>query len=295
MKNYVITGSIGHISKPIIEALVKASHNVSVISNNNENKTKIEALGAKALIGSVIDKHFIETCFKNADAVYLMIPPNWAVTDWMAYQKEVAHNYVNAIKLNNVKHVVQLSSIGAHLLNGAGPIDGLAYLETELEKLNTINVKILRPSYFYYNLFGMKDMIKHANIMGGNFGGEEKIALVHTSDIADVAQNHLLELSFTGHSVQYIASDERTSSEIAEVLSNAANKPNTPWIVFSDADALNGMKQSGLSDTIANGYMELGKSLRKGLLQADYWKNKPTYGKIKLEDFAKEFSAAYNN
>lgn len=295
MKKYVITGSLGNISKPIVETLIKAGNTVSVISSKEENKSKIEALGAKALIGNVADKQFMEQSFQNADAVYLMIPPNWATTDWLGYQQEVADNYIHAIKANNIKHVVQLSSIGAHMRKGAGPIDGLAYLETELEKLENVNIKLLRPSYFYYNLFAMKDMMKHASILGGNFGGEEKIALVHTSDIAAVAGNYLKELNFTGKSVQYIASDERTSSEIAEVLSHAVNKPNTPWIVFSDADALNGMKQNGLSDTIANGYVQLGKSLREGLIQADYWKNKPELGKIKLEDFAKEFAGAYNN
>jgi hypothetical protein len=38
----------------------------------------------------------------------------------------------------------------------------------------------------------------------------------------------------------------------------------------------------------------MGKSIREGLLQADYWNNKPILGKIKLADFAKEFEAAYH-
>jgi uncharacterized protein YbjT (DUF2867 family) len=292
---YVITGSLGHISQPVVKNLVAAHHQVVVISSNENKKAEIEALGAIAAIGSVSDAAFINQTFSGADAVYLMIPPNFATTNLMDYQIQVANIYVEAIKLNGVKNVVQLSSIGAHLRQGAGPIDGLAYLETELEKLAVVNVKILRPSYFFYNLFGMIGLIKNAGIMGSNFGNtNEKLVLVHTNEIAEAVTENLLHLNFTGKTVQYIASDECSINEISEVLSNAANKPNTPWVTFSDEDALNGMLQSGLPKTNADGYIEMGKSIREGLLQADYWNNKPLLGKIKLADFAKEFEAAYH-
>jgi hypothetical protein len=55
------------------------------------------------------------------------------------------------------------------------------------------------------------------------------------------------------------------------------------------------MLQAGLSSTIAEGYLAMGKALRDGDMQADYWKNKPAkLGKVKLEAFAKEFAGAYN-
>lgn len=290
---YVITGSLGHISQPVVKNLIAAGHAVTVISSNENKKAEIEALGAIAAIGSVSDLAFVKKSFNGADAVYLMIPPNFASNDFAAYQRNVADVYVKAIQENAVQHVVQLSSIGAHMRKDSGPIDGLAYLEMALEKLD-VNVKMLRPSYFFYNLMGMIPMIKNAGIMGSNFGNtDEKLVLVHTNDIADAVTENLLSLNFTGKSIQYIAGDECSVSEIAEVLSNAANKPNTPWVTFSDEDALNGMLQAGLPKTNADGYVQMGKSIRNGLLQADYWKNKPSLGKIKLADFAKEFEAAY--
>lgn len=293
---YIITGSLGHISLPVLKSLVAAGHHVTVISSNADKTKDIEALGAQAAIGSVNDATFVNKIFQGADAVYLMIPPNFTTTNWLQYQKEVADNYVLAIQTNNVKNVVQLSSIGAHMGNGAGPIDGLAYLEEKLKTLHNTNIKILRPSYFFYNLFSMIPLIKNANIMGSNFGNtDEKLVLVHTDDIADTVSHHLLNLNFTGTSIQYISSDECSVSDIALALSNAANKPGTPWITFSDEDALNGMLQAGLPETIANGYVQMGKSIREGLIQADYWKNKPLLGNVKLADFVKEFTVAYNS
>ena len=292
---YIITGSIGNISKPIVKQLVSAGHAVTVISNSPAKKLEIESLGAAAAIGSVTDREFLKQAFAGADATYLMIPPDPAVTDLPASQKEISDNYVSAIQGSGIRHVVLLSSIGAHLRKGAGPIDGLAYLEEQLEKLEGIHVKMLRPSYFYSNLLAMGGLIKHAGIMGANFGNtEEKLVLTHTDDIAAEAGKQLLDLGFKGHSIQYISSDERHPVEIAEVLSKAIHKPNTPWVTFKDEEALQGMLQAGLSPTMAEALTQMGRSLREGRLQEDYFRQKATpKGKIKLEDFAKEFASVY--
>lgn len=293
--NYVITGSIGHISKPIVEGLVKAGHSVTVITSKAENAAKIEILGAKPAVGSVEDTDFVTQAFAGADAVYLMIPPKWGVTDWRGFQNEVADNYIAAIKTNAVPYVVMLSSIGAHMGNGAGPVDGLYDLEQKLKTIDDLNVKVLRPSYFMYNLFGMVGMVKGMGMMGSNFG-DDKVVLVHTSDIAEAALQNLMNLDFTGNQIQYIASDERTGAEIATVLGEAVGKPETPWIVFSDEQSKQGILQAGLNEEIATGYTTMGKSIRNGTMQEDYFANRPaSLGKVKLEEFAKnEFAPAFN-
>jgi uncharacterized protein YbjT (DUF2867 family) len=293
--NYVITGSIGHVSKPIVKQLISSGHQVSVVTSNLDRVKDIEALRAKALVGSVEDAAFVTKSFANADAVYLMIPPNWTLTGgWFEYQKKVTDNYIQAIEANAVKFVTLLSSVGAQMRKGAGPVDGLGYAEEKLKSLTGTNVKVFRPSYFFYNLFSMIPLLKNMNIVGSNFGNtDEKLVLVHTSDIAEVIGNALVKLDFKGYSIQYIASDERHPDEIAEVITKAAGKP-APWVTFTDEQSLQGMLQSQVPATIAHGYVELGAALRNGIAQADYWKNKPELGKVKLEDFAKEFAAAYN-
>lgn len=293
---YVLTGGAGHIAKPAAEKLLAAGHEVVIISRSAENVKDLTAKGIKAAIGSVEEEAFVTAAFSGADAVYLMIPPNFSpAPSWRGYQNKVADIYVNAVKTNAVKNVVLLSSIGAHMGNGAGPIDGLADMEKKLGALENTNIKFLRPSYFYYNLFSMIPLIKNMNIMGSNFGNSgEKLVLTHTSDIADVLSEELLHLNFTGHSNRYIASDEREVDDIAAVLGNAVGKPAVSWVTFTDEQALEGMLQAGLPESIAQGYVQMGKSLRTGEMQEDYWKNKPVPGKVKLEDFANEFVAAFN-
>jgi uncharacterized protein YbjT (DUF2867 family) len=293
MKNYVITGSIGHISKPIVAGLVKAGKNVTVLTSNTERVKEIEELGAKALVGSVQDNAFTKTSFAGADVVYTMIPPIWQTDNWRASQKKIADNYTDAIKSNNVKYVVNLSSLGAHLGEGTGPVIALHDFEHSLNAIPKLNVKHLRPSFFYYNLLSQIGLIKQAGIMGANYGVEDqKIALVHPRDIATVALDELLNLNFSGSSVRHIVSDERTGKDIAKVLGKSIGK-DLPWVTFSDEDQLKGLLDGGVPTSHAASFVEMGAAFRNGKMQELLSKEK-TVGSTKLEDFAKEFIDAYN-
>ena len=293
--NYVVTGGAGNISNLIAQSLLEAGHQVTVIGRSAEHLKPLIEKGAKAAVGTLEDQAFVTDAFKDADAVYLMIPPNYTAPAFRAYQNKVADVFIDALKANDTKYAIVLSSIGAHMGNGAGPIDGLSDLEKKLYDLPNLNVKNLRPSYFMMNFLGMIPMIKDINIMGSNFGGNSrKLVLTHTSDIAAAATEELLALNFIGQTIRYIASDERTPEEITSVLSNAISKPGIPWVVFSDEQALAGILQAGLPQSLAEAYTEMGKALREGTAEEDYWKNRPTLGSVKLEDFAKEFAAAFN-
>lgn len=291
---YIITGSTGHISKPVAQQLIAAGHDVTIITSSPDKAAEIESLGAKAAVGSVDDADFLKMAFAGADVAYLMIPPNFAVSDWPAFMKLVADNYVAALTASKIGRVVVLSSIGAHMGKGAGPVDGLAYLEQLLNKTEGISALYLRPSYFYYNLFQLAGMIKHAGITGSSQPASHRMLLAHTSDIANEAAKALLNPDFAHGTVRYIASDERSWEEISKVLSEAVGKPGTPFVEFTDEQNLQGMLQAGLSQTIAEGYTQMGQALRSGEMEADFRKHQSVpNGKVKLEEFAKEFVQVY--
>jgi uncharacterized protein YbjT (DUF2867 family) len=294
MKKYIITGSIGHISKPIVSELIKQGKDVTVITSSPDRVKEIERLGATAIVGRVEDPSFVNKAFENAEVIYTMIPPIWQTSNWKAAQLEVAKNYAGSIKANNVKYVVNLSSIGAHVGDGVGPVDALHDFEKMLNQIPGLHVKHLRPSYFYYNLLAQIGLIKQAGFMGANFGEGEKLFLVHPSDIAKVAIEELLNLNFKGNSVRYIIGDERSGKEIASVLGKAIGK-DLNWVVFTDEQQKQGLLQAGLSDTHASGYTNMGRAIREGFMQDDARKSKPEFQKTKLEDFAKEFAGAFNN
>lgn len=292
MKNYVITGSIGHISKPVVEGLVKEGKTVEVITSSDERAEEIKKLGANPMVGSVQDASFVTRAFKNADVVYTMIPPIWQTTNLRASQDEVARNYANAIRERGVKYVVNLSSIGADVGHGTGPVDGLSFFEGLLNDIPGLNVRHLRPAYFFYNFLSQIGLIKSAGIMGGNYGSGSKLFMVHTNDIAKAALEELLALDFRGSTVRYIIGDERSAKEIAAALGKAIGRDMT-WVEFTDEQQKQGLLQAGLPETHAENYTTMGRALREGVMQADAARNRPAFASVKLEDFAKEFAKIY--
>ncbi|HMO61269.1 MAG TPA: NmrA family NAD(P)-binding protein [Ferruginibacter sp.] len=292
---YVITGGAGNISKPLTLALLKAGHNVTVIGRNADNLKALTAAGASAAIGSVEDVQFLTQAFAGADAVYTMVPPRYDITaNWKAYIGQVGANYRDALKNSGVKYVVNLSSVGAHLADGCGPVSGLHLAELALNELEGIAILHLRPGYFFSNFFGNTNMVRQMNILGSNFGGPGfKLVLSATDDIAAVAANALLNHNFTGHAYLYLASDVRTTDEIATVLGEAVQKQHLPWVTFTDEQALSGMLAVGFTEEIAQNYVEMGRAISSGAMMEDYWKSEPVWGNVKLEDFAKQFAAVY--
>src|SRR5580704_15329571 len=289
-----VTGSLGNISRPLAQNLVKAGHQVTVVSSKKEKTAEIQALGASAAIGSVEDVAFLTGAFSGADAVYTMVPPNFAAENWRGYISGIGANYAKAIKASGVKKIVNLSSIGAHLPEGTGPIKGLYDVEHTLNALEGAAVKHLRPGFFYNNFYGNVGMIKHMGILGSNYRGDNHLPLVNPADIADAAAEELQQ-PFTGKSIRYVVSDEQTAGEVASILGAAIGKPDLKWVEFSDADALAGMKQAGLPEEIAKNYTEMGRAVRENRLWDDYLQHKPAVlGKRKFAEFATEFAAAYN-
>ena len=68
----IVTGSLGHISKPLTKELVQKGHAVTVISSKPEKQKDIETFGAKAAIGTMEDADFLTAAFRGADVIYVM-------------------------------------------------------------------------------------------------------------------------------------------------------------------------------------------------------------------------------
>ncbi len=292
----VVTGSLGNISKPLTKELVQKSHQVRVISSNPEKQKDIEILGANAAIGSLEDVDFLVATLSGADALYCMVPPNDYFDqslDLIAYYRRIGNNYAQAIGQSDVKRVVNLSSIGAHLDKGSGIILGVHHVEKILnELLSDVGITHLRPTSFYYNLFGYVDTIAAEGFIAANYGADDKIPWVSPIDIAAAIAEELVT-SLVGRKVRYVASEELTGNETARILGVAVGKPDLKWILVSNEQMLSGLKAVGMNPQIAEGLVEMYASLHRGELQQDYELHKPiAMGKVKVEDFAKEFAAA---
>jgi uncharacterized protein YbjT (DUF2867 family) len=294
----VVTGSLGHISKPLTKELIQKGHSVTVISHNPGRQKDIEDLGAVAAIGTFENVDFLTKTFKGTDAVYCMISSGNSFFnqnfDLMEYTGKLVNIYKQAIQRSGVKRVVFLSSIGAHTNKGNGILAFYYHGEKILNTLpSDVAITFLRPVGFYYNLLRFIPAIKSQGIIASNYGADDKKPWVSPIDIAAVAAEEILNHD-KGRKVRYVASDELTCSEIASILGSAIGKPDLKWIIIPDKQLLDGMITAGMNPKIAEGIVEMNASMHSGVLYEDYYCNTPTLGKIKMTDFAKEFAEAYN-
>ncbi|GGB95859.1 NmrA family NAD(P)-binding protein [Dyadobacter sediminis] len=289
----ILTGSLGHIGKPLTEMLVQKGHAVTVISSKPEKQQDIEVLGATAAIGSLDEVGFLADTFAGADAVFGMIPPNYAAPDQLQYYTSVGNSYAQAIVQSGVKRFIHLSSYGADLDKGTGIILGSNRVESILNAIPGLNITHMRPSYFHYNLYSFLDMIKHTGVMAANYGGNDIIILVSPMDIAAAIADEL-ETPVNGMKVRYVVSEELTGTEIAGVLGEAIGKPDLKWEIISDEQMLNNLLSNGMPETLAGKMVEMFASIHSGALSEDYFRNKPAeMGKVKLKDFAREFAIEF--
>jgi uncharacterized protein YbjT (DUF2867 family) len=325
--NIILTGSLGHISKPLGQTLVQKGHVVTIIGSKAGKQKEIEALGAKAAIGSIDDVPFITETFTGADAVYTMMPPfpfeKNPNLDARDEARRLCANYAAAISASGVKRVVHLSSIGAHTDKGNGLLAFHFVAEQVLQQLPAdVSITFMRPVGFYYNLFQFMDIIKGEgflksfigtiltirfygliNFLQGkrgliisNYGAEDTMPWVSPIDIAAAIAEDLTIGQPAGRKVRYVASEELSCTEIAGILGAAIGKPYLKWVKISDKQMLDAFKQLKLPLSLAQDIVEMNASQRNGgMLFEDYNMHKPTLGKVKMKEFAKEFAAVYNS
>ncbi|MEI1280418.1 NAD(P)H-binding protein [Leptospira venezuelensis] len=295
----IVTGSLGHISKPLTEELVRKGHSVTVVSSNPERKKEIEGLGAIASIGKMEDSDFLFHTFQGADLIYAMEAIGYHSffdqnLDVMETIRKIAQSYKDAIQRSGVEKVIHLSSIGAHTDSGNGILAFHYIAENILKELpQNVSIKFMRPVGFYYNMFAFIQTIKAQGVIISNYEGDEKEPWVSTLDIATAIAEEI-DKPFNGRNIRYIASDEVSPNEIAKILGEAIGKSDLKWTAISDEQLLNGMIAVGMNPKTAKGFTEMNASRRGGVLYQDYYRNRPTLGKTKLKDFAIEFAKVYN-
>lgn len=292
--NHVVTGSLGHVGRPLAMRLIEAGHSVRVVSHSQERKAEIESIGAEAAIGSVADTKFLAKSFEGADAVFTMVPPITPLCDLKAHIACIGENYARAIAEAGVGHVVNLSSIGAHLNEACGPVSGLHRVEHTLNALTGVHVRHLRAAYFYTNLLDSIGLLRKQGFLSANYGDDTLLVMVHPEDLAEEAARELQDTTALGRGFRYVASDEKRTDEIARILGAAIGVPGLRWVDRPDKERFMELVDAGIPEELAANYTEMGTSLREGSMTRDYFEHRPVLaGWRRFEAFAPVFVEAY--
>jgi len=293
---YVIMGATGNIGSKLANILLDKGEKVKVIGRSAERLKPFVDHGAEAAVGDVSEVGFLTDVFKGADAVFALIPPVYTANDFRGYYNEIGANIVKSIQESGVRHVLFLSSLGAHLPEKTGPVKGLFDVEQRLNKLDDVNILHLRPTYFMENLLANIGMIKNTGINGGTIKGDMKFAMIATKDIAPVAADHLLKRDFSGKTVHELLGERDISmEEVTKVFGEKIGKPDLGYVQFSTEDAKKGMMDFGLSDDVSDQMLELEQAINDGILAVNHPRTAKNTTDTSIEEFADLFAQIYEN
>jgi uncharacterized protein YbjT (DUF2867 family) len=150
--SFVVAGVSGNTGKVVAESLLSQKRAVKVIVRDAAKGEPWKAKGAAVAIADLCDADALGRAFKGAEGAYVLIPPSFKEPNFRAYQDRLSTAIAEAARTSRVPHVVFLSSIGAHLASGNGPIAGLYVAEQKFRREEASAWTFLRAGYFMENL-----------------------------------------------------------------------------------------------------------------------------------------------
>jgi uncharacterized protein YbjT (DUF2867 family) len=287
-----VMGATGHTGRKITETLLEAGEEVRALGRS-ESKLALKSAGAEALNGDVTDARFLAGAFRGADSVYTLLATDRRSPDYRTAQDRQGEAIVKAIRESGVRYVVALSSFGADLSEGTGPIAGLHAQEERLKQLEGTNVLLLRPVSFFENFCDALELIKHQGINGDSVAPDVAVPMVATRDIADVAAKALRARDWKGVVVrELLGPGDLTYTEATHILGERIGKPDLQYVQFSDSDMTGALVQAGLSESFAGLYVEMTRAFNERTIRPHRTPENTT--PTRFEDFVDELARAYH-
>jgi uncharacterized protein YbjT (DUF2867 family) len=293
---YVVLGASGNTGQVVAQSLLASQQKVRVVGRNAAHLQPHAARGAEIFIGDVTDAAALTKAFHQADAAYVMIPPNVTTNDPLAYAERVSDAITAAARNTGIKNLVVLSSIGADKPNGTGPVLGLHNLEQKLNQIESANVLFLRAGYFMENTLPQAEAISKMGFAVGPVRPDLKLTMIATSDIGAAASEALLQPAFHGKQTrELLGQRDLTYNEAATIIGKAIGKPDLKYQQISDDQVRAAMVQMGMSAEFARLLVEMTGSLNSGYMKALEPRSTQNTTPTSFETFvAEKFVPAYH-
>ena len=120
----------GHVGSAVVDFLLEFGGDIRVVllGRRPDRLKEFVGRGAEMAIGSQDDADYLVKATRGIEALFWATPPGYGSDDVRAFQNRLGRTRT-AIRTNKISRVVNLSSIGAHLDSGVGPIGGLHDVE----------------------------------------------------------------------------------------------------------------------------------------------------------------------
>ena len=200
------------------------------------------------------------------------------------------------MKESGLRYAVHLSSYGAQVPEGTGPIAGLHSSEQKLNAISGLNVLHLRAAYFMENNLAAIGMIHGMGMFGGALLPDLKLPMIATRDVGDYAAQRLLDLDFSGKQTRELLGERDLSmTEATAVIARGIGKPDLRYEQFPYDQVQQVLTQMGIPPKTAAVYIEMYKAINAGVVAAQEPRSPENSTPTSFEEFVQDvFAPAYH-
>jgi uncharacterized protein YbjT (DUF2867 family) len=285
MKTTLTTPS-GHIGSKLADILLNSAEaQVTVLARTPGKVEHLAARGARVVAGDQLDAAALDKAVDGADVLFWLVGMDYTAANVRARYNQFADTAASALRRHPQLRIVHLSSVGAQLPAGTGPIKGLHDAE---QKLNAAGKDVihLRANYFMENVLSSLPTIASDGAIYAATPGSATSEQVATADIAEAAAHYLLRGPRGHHAVDIFGPENITFDQVASNVSEAVGKPVRHIQIPPEAMRA-ALTSAGLTPDLSAELVELQQAMSKGLLSEQVgdqrWK-----GKVTFANFANE-------
>ncbi len=292
---YVVIGANGQVGRKVVEQLSRRGAAVRAIVQRVEAGQALPHVEAR--VGDATDVAFLREALSGADALFTLTPPSFSAPSHARAVDRFGSAVLAAIAASDVRKVVNLSSAGATLPQGTGPIAGLYRNEQRLNSLATVDVLHLRAASFMENLLAKIGPMRQAGVFPDMADGDVPMPMVAAADLAQAAADALLAPTFTGKSAAALLGDrDYTMHEAAAILGAAVGRPDIAYVRAAPADAKAALIAHGFSPDVADQFEEMADALSRRRIQDTVTRTAASTTATSLQAWAREvFAPAFQS
>ncbi|MBZ2195548.1 NAD(P)H-binding protein [Ruania sp. N2-46] len=260
----VVAGATGRVGSATARSLLAAGADVRVLVRRQADAHAWEARRSEARVVALDDRAGLGEALEGCTGFFVLLPFDLTVDDLDAHADRLIGSIAGAVADRQVPHVVMLSSGGADLAEGTGPITGLHRLEQALLATGT-TLTALRSGHFQEKVTDLVEVARESGVYPV-FAASADVPqpMVATEDLGAVAADALLSPPAASEAVDIIGpaySERAVAVALGDALGrqlHVATLPDEAW-----AGAL---EDAGFRPHIATSVAELYRADEQGLL-----------------------------
>jgi uncharacterized protein YbjT (DUF2867 family) len=276
---YAITGVTGKVGGATARALLAAGQSVRAVVRNVDKGQVWRNLGCEVALATIEDEASFSAAFQRAEAVFVLVPPNFDPSPEFSEAREIAKAIHSALAAACPKRVIYLSTIGAQ----AREINLLtqhSIIEKAIGDL-PIPITFLRPTWFMENCRCDVAPARETGVVPSFLQPLDKpVPMVAAADIGKLAAE-LLQEKCEGHRVIELEGPTRvTPNQVATTLAKLLGKPVRMQVVPRESwDAL--FRSQGMKNPIPR--MRMLDGFNEGWIEFEQGKSGSQKGSTSFE------------